>query len=106
METDVEDHEKSGVLSLTTLLEYEVSSKVDFVFDYQMQFVNEASGKRLHNLKTGFDIDFDNDIDFDVSFFVDRVSDPLPTATTEINSTPDTPEENDYRLVFSVGYSF
>jgi hypothetical protein len=106
LETDVEDHEKSGVLSLTTLLEYEVSSKVDFVFDYQMQFVNEASGKRLHNLKTGFDIDFDNDIDFDVSFFVDRVSDPLPTATTEINSTPDTPEENDYRLVFSVGYSF
>ena len=73
-ETSENDHESSGVLSFNTLLEYEVSSRLDFVLDYQIQFVNEESGKRLHNLKAGFDIDFDNDVDIDVSFYIDRVS--------------------------------
>ncbi|MCJ8318692.1 MAG: DUF481 domain-containing protein [Colwellia sp.] len=102
LETQAQDHEQSGVASLSTFLEYEVSSVIDLVFDYQIQFVNEASGKRIHNLKTGISFDLKNDVDVDVSFYIDRIASPLPTDTT-INSIP---EENDYRLVFSFGYSF
>ncbi len=100
LDTQVEDHDDSAVLSFNTLLEYEVSSRVDFVFDYQIQFVSEKSGERLHNLKTGFDIDFDNDIDVGISLFIDRVANPQPTASSG------TPEENDYRLVLNFGYNF
>lgn len=100
LETTDKEYEQSSVLAFNTLLEYEISSKVDFVLDYQLQFVNEKSGDRLHNLKTGFDIDLAHDIDIDITFYIDRVANPLPTPSTG------TPEENDYRLVFSVGYSF
>jgi len=100
LDTLEDDHESSGVLSFNTLLDYEISSKVDFVFDYQLQFVGEDSGDLIHNLKTGVDIDFTSDVEVDISFFVDRVATPLPTAESG------TPEENDYRLVVSFGYSF
>lgn len=101
--------ESSVVWAFDTLLEYEISSKIDYIFDYQLQFVNEASGERIHYLKTGLSFDLVNDIDIDVSFVVDRVAKPVPTTNVE---TPDSiddiviPEKNDYRFIFSFGYTF
>jgi len=92
--------EHSAVVSVGTLLEYEFSSRIDFVFDYTLQFVNKESGKRLNTIRTGLSFDLQNDIEFDVSFFLDRIAEP------SISSDNILPEENDYRLVLSIGYSF
>jgi putative salt-induced outer membrane protein YdiY len=94
------ESEKSPVLSIHTFLEYEIMSNIDFVFDYQFKFVNEASGKRLHNLKTGLSFDLAYDIDIDFTMYVDRIAEPLPKADNT------TPEENNFRTVVGLSYKF
>jgi len=94
------DSDASAALSLSTLFDYQINSKIDFTFDYQMQFVSEESGSRTHNLKTGFEFEFIDDLDLNLLFYLDRIAKPIES------SIGITPEANDYRLVFSVGYKF
>jgi len=94
------DSDGSGALSLSTLFEYQINSRIDFTFDYQMQFVSEESGSRNHNLKTGFEFEFIEDLDVDLLFYLDRIAKPVES------SAGITPEANDFRLAFSVGYRF
>lgn len=98
--TAPENDQQSGVIAIGTLLDYKISSRVDYLFDYQMQFVEENSGKRNSHLKTGFDIELSNDLNVNFSLYWDRVAQPVSVdgATT--------PEPNDFRLVFSFGYDF
>jgi len=98
--TTEENDQKSGVVAFGTLLDYSISSRVDYLFDYQLQFVEEQSGKRNSHLKTGFEFDLNNDFELDFSLYLDRVAEPVTPAGT----TP--PKSNDYRLVLSLGYSF
>lgn len=93
-------NEDSGVVALGTLVEYTVSSLIDFTFDYQIQFVEEESGKRNSHLKTGLEVQFSNDFDLDLFVYIDRVAKPIANENSEI------PESNDYRFVVSLGYDF
>lgn len=90
----------SGVVALGTLLDYSLSSRVDFLFDYQIQFVEQSSGKRNSHLKTGFEFELSNDLELDVIFYLDRVAEPVSSINTVA------PKSNDYSLVFSLGYDF
>lgn len=91
---------ESAALSLSTLFEYQISSKIDFTLDYQMEFVNEESGARIHQLKTGFEFELIKDLDLDFFFYLDRIAEP----STVIDEGKT--ESNDYILVLSVGYQF
>ena len=98
---NVEDSDPhSGALSLSTLLEYTVSRKTDYILDYQMKFVDDASGGRNHHLKTGFEFDFTDDFEMDLMLYVDRVAKPVAAVAQEA------PKPNDYRLIVSIGYDF
>lgn len=92
--------ETSAALSLSTNLEYEISKDIDFMTLYQLQVVNEASGGLIHHFQSGFEVDFAGDFDLDVTFYLDRIEQP------KIDEFGVTPEKNDYRLVFSLGYDF
>ena len=92
--------DNSGALSLSTLFDYEVSSKIDYILDYQMKFVSEESGARNHHFKTGFEFEFIDDLDLDIMFYLDRIAKPVVAIENE------TPESNDYRLAVSFGYQF
>lgn len=94
------DSDAGAALSFSTLLEYQINSRIDFTFDYQMQFVSEKSGSNTHNLKTGFEFEFIDDLDIELFFYLDRIANPVEP------STGVTPESNDYSLVLSVGYKF
>jgi len=96
----IEEDEKSGVIALSTLIEYKISSRIDFTLDYQMQFVEKESGKRNSHLKSGFEFEFNNDFDLDLFFYLDRVAEPVAGISSG------EPESNDYRLVISLGYDF
>ncbi len=95
-----EEDEKSGVLALGTLIEYKISSQIDFTLDYQMQFVEEESGKRNSHLQAGFEFEFTNDFEIDIFFYLDQVAKPVAS----VNSGE--PKSSDYRLVVSFGYDF
>ncbi|MBU2892109.1 DUF481 domain-containing protein [Colwellia sp. D2M02] len=92
--------QKSAVLALSTLVEYTVSSRTDFIFDYSIQFVEEESGKRNSHLKTGFEFEFTDDFELDIMLYFDRVAHPV----VSVDSVK--PEPNDYQLYMSIGYNF
>ena len=95
-----ENDQHSAVVALSTLFDYSFSSRIDYMLDYQIQFVEEDSGKRNSHLKTGFEFDLSNNLKLDVIFYLDRVAKPI----APVNAIP--PKSNDYRLVFSLGYDF
>lgn len=99
-DTTETENQDSLVIALNTLFEYSFSSRLDFIFDYQIQFVEEESGKRNSYLKTGLEIDVNHDFDLNILFYLDRVAEPALTAKTLPL------ESNDYRLVVSLSYDF
>ncbi|GAA0812228.1 hypothetical protein GCM10009111_05900 [Colwellia asteriadis] len=87
-------------LTLGTDFSYEITSDIDYDFSYDIQIVSEDSGKYIHHVETGIEIDLTNDFDLDLTFYVDRTQKPKADAGGVL------PEQNDYRLVVSLGYDF
>ncbi len=92
--------ESSFGLSLGTDFSYELTSDIDFDASYNIQMVDEASGKYIHHLETGLEMDIANDFDLDLTFYADRTDRPKPDSDGKV------PDNNDYRLVISLGYDF
>lgn len=91
--------ETSGALTLGMLLDWELSKRLDFKFDYQVQFLREEVGGRQHTLKTGFDVELTKNFEMDLLFYVERNDNPT-------SSNGLTADKNDYQIIVSVGYEF
>ena len=78
----------------------ELTGWMDFFFDYKFYVVNQESGTYTHHLLTGFEFEIFGDLDFDVSFVWDRTQDPRQ------NSDGTFPKQDDFRMIFGLGYSF
>jgi len=94
------DTENSPGLVLGTDFTYEITADIDYDASYNIQFVDEASGDYIHHFQTGLEIELANDFDLDVTFYADRTEKPKADAEDNI------PEQNDFRLVVSLGYDF
>jgi L-alanine-DL-glutamate epimerase-like enolase superfamily enzyme len=70
---------------------------VDFIFRYNFQVVNEASGKYTHHMVTAFETELTNWLDLDLSFVWDRIQEPQPDADGNV------PEQDDYYFIFGLG---
>lgn len=92
--------EDTPALSVGTRCENELSRWLDFFFDYQFFVVNEASGTYTHHLWTGLEFDLFGDLDFDVSWVWDRIQDPRPGSDGVL------PQQDDFRTIFGLSYSF
>ena len=110
---EVEEGTKSSDDSLTlsagTTYNHELTDWIDFTYDYRFQFGNEDIGTYTHHMLAGFSFELIGDLDFDISLIWDRVEDPRPYPDPSDDTDPPrliTPEKDDYRLVFGLGYSF
>lgn len=97
---DADDTETSPALTIGTKYETELTGWMDFHFDYNFYIVSEDAGTYTHHLLTGFEFDLVGDLDFDVDWVWDYVKDPRQ------NSDGDFPDQSDFRMMFSLGYSF
>lgn len=95
-----DEKETSAVAIVGSEFELEITRDVDFEVDYQVRFVNERSGSKIHHLRTAFEIEIIDNLDLDLTLFVDRTETPQANAEGEI------PEENDYKFVVSLAYEF
>jgi hypothetical protein len=91
---------RSPALSLGTDFDTELTSWIDYLFSFQMTFVDEESGDYQHHLLTTLSTDLVRNIDFDVSFVWDRTQSPPPDATGGI------PKKDDFRLMVGVSFEF
>lgn len=90
----------SPSISFGTDFDTELTSWIDYEFNFRMTFLDEESGKYQHNLVTSVSTDLIGDIDFDVSLVWDRTENPQASATGVV------PEKDDFRVMVGIGYDF
>ena len=84
----------------STVFDWEVTSRVDFLVDYSFRILNEVSGSYTHHALAKLSTEFIGDFDFDVSVIWDHIQTP------QAKDDGTVPEKNDYQLVFSLAYDF
>ena len=87
-------------LVLATNYDNELTGWMDYFFTFQFSVINEESGSYNHHLKTGFEFELFGDFDLDISWVWDRIQDPKQNADGNF------PEQDDFRTIVAVGYSF
>lgn len=81
-----------------TNLQWEINSRQDFRASYQSTLTDTGSGGWIQNLTLQLENEIAEDFDFDITFIWDRIGNPIT------GSDGTTPEPDDFRLLFSVGY--
>lgn len=89
--------ESTPVLFGSTVADVEITSAIDFNYEYRFQIVNEASGTYNHHMVTGLEFELTSRLDFDVTLIWDRIEDPRP------DSDGGTPEPDDFQLILGLG---
>ena len=100
VQTDEEKSETSLLLAFSTHYETEITKTIDFDFLYSVQFSDKASGGYNHHTLATLEVDITKDLDFEFSVLWDRTV--HPTEDAEGN----TPESNDFKMVFGMGLEF
>jgi len=95
-----DDSESSGALVLRTNYDTALSSTLDFIVKYNIQYGNEKSGGYTHHAIATFESELTRKLDIDVSLIWDRISKPTKDADGN------TPEADDYRLTVGVTYTY
>ncbi len=93
-----DDSANTPALVIGTLYDHELTKWMDFLFGYTVQIVNDESGTYTHHLETGLEFELTTILDFDITFIWDRIRNPQPDALGIV------PEQDDYRLVFFLGF--
>ena len=91
---------ESGSLAVTTDLDIELNSTIDFIFNYKIHWLKNESGGYTHHMIATLKSENTRDLDLDISAVWDRISHPTEDDTGNL------PEPDDYRLLLGLSYSF
>jgi len=91
--------ESSFALMLGTKLDTELTSKLDFIFKYDIKASKKKSGGYSHHLIATLENDITERIDIDLSFLWDRINHPT------MDSQGKLPKPDDYRIMMGVDFS-
>jgi putative salt-induced outer membrane protein YdiY len=92
--------EDTGALSAGTSFETEITSEIDFDYDYTFQITSPESGEYNHHMIGTFELELTDALDFDLSLVWDRINKPRANADGSV------PKQDDYRLIVGIGYDF
>ena len=95
-----EKKESTPAMVLGTDFDTEITSWIDYLFNYNITWVKQTAGGYTHHLVSTLEIELTNSFDLDVSFIWDHINNP----TEEDDGT--TPEKNDYRMMVGITYDF
>lgn len=99
-----EDGENSqnstGILSVSTNLESEITKDLDFDMTYKFEILDKKNGTYTHHILSKLDHELYEDFDLVISFIWDRIENP--TNTNDGNS----PKKDNFQLLFGLGYEF
>ena len=91
---------RSPYLEFGTELDTEITSWMDYLFDFKFQLVDENSGTYTHHLVSTLSTDITGDLDLDVTLVWDRVARPQPAADMTV------PDKDDFQMIVSISYEF
>jgi hypothetical protein len=87
-------------LIVATRYDHELTKWLEYSFEWRANFVNEDSGTYTHHLVTALEIELTKRLDLDLTLIWDRTQNPQEDAEGVL------PEQDDYRLVTSLGFEF
>jgi len=94
------DKHESWALQIRTLLNIELTKKMDVIFDYRMTKMDKESGDFRHHMLLKSENEITSWFDFDVTFVWDYLAEPTR------NSEGLLPYKNDYQLLVGFGVDF
>ena len=97
---DSNAEERSGSFVTSSELDVEISSDVDFFYDYNFTFMSENAGRYSHRMNAGIEVDLGRFFDLNFSVIWDRTANPQPD---EFGITP---EQDDYRMNVGLGFEY
>jgi len=92
--------ETTPALVVGTDYEIELTKKLDFIYSYNITWVDKASGGYTHHMVTTFESEITRLFDFDISFVWDHISKPTPEEDGTV------PFPDDYRLTVGITYEY
>ena len=90
----------SPAFTLGTLFDTELTDSTDFLFSFQMTFLDEESGEYQHHLLTTLSTELTGNLDLDISFIWDRTEAPPPLENGSVA------EQDDFRFITGIGFDF
>ena len=100
VEVGQDSENTSPSLGLGTRYETDITSWLEYFFDFSFQVVDKESGSYIHHLITTLESDLISDLELDISLVWDRVQNPQP----ESDGTE--PKKDDFQLILGIGYEF
>jgi len=94
------ESESTPALVLGTNYETELTKSLDLIAGYNLQIANQASGGLTHHAISTLEMELTKRLDLDISLIWDRIQHPIPEADGRV------PEQNDIRLIFSLGLDY
>jgi putative salt-induced outer membrane protein YdiY len=91
---------RTPALVAGTIYETEITKNIDFNGSYSFQIVDEEAGTFTHHAVATLETEMTKKLDFDITFVWDRIQNPRPASDGAV------PLQNDYRLIFGLGYDF
>jgi putative salt-induced outer membrane protein YdiY len=95
-----DDSSDTAAFLLSTVFDKELTSWIDFIWNYRFQIVNEESGSYNHHMVTSLETELTSLLDLDFSWIWDRIEDPRPNQDATI------PEQDDNRFVVSLSFDW
>jgi putative salt-induced outer membrane protein YdiY len=92
--------ETTPAMVVTTDYDIELSKKLDFIYNYNITWVDSASGGYTHHMVSTFESEIIGSFDLDVSFIWDHISKPTASDDGTI------PLSDDYRLTVGISYDY
>jgi putative salt-induced outer membrane protein YdiY len=92
--------ETTPAMVVTTDYDIEINKKIDFIYSYNITWVNNASGGYTHHMVTTFESEITGSFDLDVSFIWDHISKPTAADDGTV------PLPDDYRLTVGISYDY
>jgi hypothetical protein len=100
VEAGTPESDSTPALTGGTAYDLEITSMIDFSFDYRFQFTDKGAGTYNHHMVAGFETEITSLLDIDISFVWDRIQNPRP------DSDGNVPEQDDFRLIFGLTFEF
>jgi len=93
-------NETSWALSAGMTFKTDLTSRIEYGYDYNFQLTSEEAGVYNHHMISTLSFELTDTFDFDLSMVWDRIKEPRPNADGSV------PEKDDYRLIIGIGYDF
>ncbi|MEM9381515.1 MAG: DUF481 domain-containing protein [Planctomycetota bacterium] len=95
-----EREDTTGAVLASSNYSWDITSDVEFVFDYSITAPVPETDRYNHNFVMQFSVDLLGDLDLDVTFIWDRVNKP------QLDADGNLPEADDFRTTVGLGWSF